>query len=130
MRQVKIFVIAALALALGLFASHSLMSHLGSPDGVTDQIQLGDYSQVLARYDQGAALVLFTNAGCPYCEMARDHLDQRELVYHEVRLEQSSSERQYFMRDLGLSTVPVLISSERLVTGYKQPLYDSLFREE
>lgn len=110
----KPILLVSLALVAGLGLSSFAIRQLSQPRAPT--IQIGDYSDVVGRYD--AAMVLFTLEGCPYCEMAKAHLKENQVKYREVPLEESAKDRAFFLEAFGQRGVPVLVSAEAMLVGY------------
>lgn len=70
-------------------------------------------------------LVLFTTETCPYCRQARELLDRLGAPYAVRQVDVSDSAREQFAR-LGGKGVPILVSQDRVISGYDESAYREL----
>lgn len=84
----------------------------------------GDYS---AHYpDKSTNVVVYGTATCPYCQQARSYLEERQIRFVDIDVNESKAGRQAFV-DLGGKAVPVILVGDRLLTGFnKRHLDDAL----
>jgi len=66
-------------------------------------------------------IVVYTMNHCPYCEMAKGHLDQLELSYREINVHQQENSdelRLELMKKTKQKTLPQIFIGEHSVGGY------------
>jgi len=67
-----------------------------------------------------ADLVLVTLSTCPFCEKAAAFLEEREIGFRKLVLDQDAGARALFDEHFEIPAVPVLISRDKLLIGFDQ----------
>lgn len=63
-------------------------------------------------------IVIYTTATCSYCTMAKKLLQERDLSYVEIRVDQDEVEREKMVARSGRYTVPQIFIGEEHIGGY------------
>ncbi len=63
-------------------------------------------------------VVIYSKENCPYCVMAKKLLDERKVVYTEIRIDLIEAERDNMIRLSGRRTVPQIFINEEPIGGY------------
>lgn len=65
-----------------------------------------------------AEVVVYSSAQCPYCTMAKQLLDRKEVAYTEIRVDKDPSKLQEMMAKSRQRTVPQIFINNKSVGGY------------
>ncbi|WP_431260766.1 glutaredoxin family protein [Roseateles chitinivorans] len=109
-------VILALAVPAGKLAAFAYREYLNRPVS-------GDYSEYLRAKPQ--PLSLYGSSTCPACRSAREHLRERGIPFNDLIIDQSAEARAEWER-LRQDSVPVFVTRDTLIVGYKQQRLDDL----
>lgn len=82
----------------------------------TDRTRVNDGTASGDDESAGADLLLYEQKGCPWCRKVIDHLDERDLDYASVRVDERHSARDQVKRASGQREVPVLVDPSQGVT--------------
>lgn len=63
---------------------------------------------------------VFSKSNCPQCRMVKKFLNEHELDYNEVNIEEQPEAREYLM-NMNLKTVPVTEVDGKLILGFNVP---------
>lgn len=74
------------------------------------------------------ALTLYGTSTCPHCVAARKYLQQAQVLFNDLLVDESKSAEQSF-KQLNQDGVPVLVSKNQLVVGFDQKAYAALLKE-
>jgi len=121
-RIFKMFKSAVLTLALvvaGAAVGWIGMRALQRADD-TPKIVAGDFSRFIE--DAQHPVVLFATSTCPFCRRARELLDATHVDYRVYEID-TSEEAHRMYESLGVTQVPVLITSESRIVGFSDSLY-------
>lgn len=83
----------------------------------------GDYANHIS--GQPYALTLYGTTTCPHCKTAREFLKQEGIQFNDQLIDQSQVAKAQF-KSLGEDGVPVLVSSDRLLSGFNLEAYRKL----
>jgi glutaredoxin 3 len=64
------------------------------------------------------AVIMYTTAVCPYCQMAKRLLARKGVTPQEIRIDQTLEARQVMMERTGRRTVPQIYIGETHVGGF------------
>ena len=68
-----------------------------------------------------ANIKLYTTDYCPYCQMAKQLLQQREVEFEEIYVSRDDQKtRTDLYRQSGMKTMPQIFSGEQLIGGYTE----------
>ena len=69
-------------------------------------------------------ITIFYTPNCPYCHMAMDYLDEKNIEYISYDLSKNPEKAQEMMQASGQTGVPVIIikkdGEEKVVTGFNK----------
>lgn len=85
--------------------------------------QTGNFSEHIA--NQQAPLTLYGTTTCPYCEKAREHLKRAGIPFNDRMIDKSDDASALYAK-LDQSSVPVLVSANKLIVGFNKAEYDKL----
>lgn len=60
---------------------------------------------------------MYTTATCPYCVRARDLLDQKQVPYEDIRIDDHPEKRAEMMALSGRRTVPQIFINDKPIGG-------------
>ncbi|HEU5280988.1 MAG TPA: glutaredoxin 3 [Gammaproteobacteria bacterium] len=63
-------------------------------------------------------VIIYSKENCPYCVMAKQLLDARQVTYTEIRIDLVEAERDNMIRLSGRRTVPQIFINEKPIGGY------------
>ena len=65
---------------------------------------------------------MYTTGYCPYCVMAKNLLQQRQIAYDEIRIDGfTSDEREALCRKNKMYTVPqIVLDGEKVIGGFDE----------
>jgi glutaredoxin 3 len=64
---------------------------------------------------EALSLIIYTKPGCPYCQKAREHYDQRGIIYDDRNAQDNHDyQREMLSITKGDPTVPVIVEDGRL----------------
>lgn len=64
-------------------------------------------------------VVVYTSSTCPYCNMIKDFLDEKNVEYSEKNISEDATARQELMQK-GHMGVPVTVIGDQEVVGFDQ----------
>jgi glutaredoxin 3 len=62
-------------------------------------------------------VTIYSSAHCPYCDRAKQLLDQKGVAYTEIRVDLDAKQREEMMAKSGRRTVPQIFIDEHHVGG-------------
>lgn len=65
-----------------------------------------------------ATIVVYTSASCPYCVRAKMLLDQKNVVYEEIRVDLDDQKREEMVERSGRKSVPEIFINDKLIGGF------------
>lgn len=65
-----------------------------------------------------AKVVIYTKATCPYCHMAKDLLNAKQIPFQEIPVDHDEAKREEMMRLSNRRTVPQIFINEQSIGGY------------
>lgn len=65
-----------------------------------------------------AKVVVYSSAHCPYCTMAKQLLDRKQVAYEEIRVDREPAKMQEMMEKSRQRTVPQIFINNKSVGGY------------
>lgn len=71
---------------------------------------------------------LYGSGGCPTCMGAKKYLEQREVPFEYIDV-RKDPEGMKVLDDLGISTIPVIIYKDWLITGFSPRTIDKMLKE-
>ena len=103
---------AAISAAIGIGA---VKAYQASTNEKPPVVETGDYSRYFSQ--TSGDVVLFGTSTCPYCENVRQYLQERNIDYVDLVVDQDKVASQLY-EDLGARAVPVLLVGNTRVNGY------------
>jgi len=65
-----------------------------------------------------AKVVMYTKASCPYCNMAKDLLNAKQVTFEEIRADLDEQALQDMMRLSNRRSVPQIFINDQSIGGY------------
>lgn len=65
-----------------------------------------------------AKVIIYTTAVCPYCHMAKELLQARNIAYEEIRIDLDDTKRQEMMERSQRRSVPQIFINDQPIGGY------------
>lgn len=75
-----------------------------------------------------ADITIYTSSTCPYCTLAKDYLNEKNVSYTEKNIQEDSEARKELM-SMGHMGVPVIVVDEEEVIGFDKPKLEKLLNE-
>ncbi|ESP91787.1 MULTISPECIES: glutaredoxin family protein [Pseudoalteromonas] len=116
MNIIKYLVIFALTLGLGWFGGGYGMQAIQSLFA-SQQIEKGDYSSY--GVNSTTPIKLYTTQWCPFCKKTAQYLEQRNIAFVKVDIEQDAEALKEF-EALGGEVLPLILVSDGLIRGFNQ----------
>ncbi|TAK75369.1 MAG: glutaredoxin 3 [Gammaproteobacteria bacterium] len=63
-------------------------------------------------------VVIYTKLGCPYCEMAKKLLAEKQLSFEEIRIDLDDNKREEMIQRSQRRTVPQIFINDQPIGGY------------
>ncbi len=63
-------------------------------------------------------VVIYSKANCPYCDWAKQLLDNKKIRYEEVRVDLDESQRVLMEQKSGRRTVPQIFINDQPIGGF------------
>lgn len=111
---------ATVAIAIGSNLPHIINTWRGP-------VKSGDFSSHIEKMPY--RLTLYGTSTCPHCHSARAFLKQAGIAYNDILIDQSADAMTSFKK-LKQEGVPVLVSKNKLVTGFDEKAYDALIKNQ
>ncbi|NLY09470.1 MAG: glutaredoxin family protein [Tissierellia bacterium] len=73
-------------------------------------------------------IVVYTSSTCPYCTMAKDYLNQKNVEFVEKNVQIDAEARNELMAK-GHSGVPVIVIGDEEIVGFDRARIDQLIAE-
>ncbi len=70
-------------------------------------------------------IVVYTSHTCPYCTLAKNYLDEKEVPYTEKNIQDSNEARSELMA-MGHMGVPVVVIDGEEIVGFDKVKIDNL----
>ncbi len=70
-------------------------------------------------------VIVYTSSTCPYCTMAKDYLNQKDIEFTEKNVQTDNEARKELM-DMGHTGVPVLVIDGEEIVGFDRARIDQL----
>lgn len=68
---------------------------------------------------------VYTSNTCPYCNMAKDYLKEKNINFDEKNIQEDKAARDELMK-MGHLGVPVIVIDEEEIVGFDQKKIDEL----
>ena len=65
-----------------------------------------------------AKVIIYSKEQCPYCKMAKELLQSRNVHFEEIRVDLDDSKREEMMRLSNRRTVPQIFINDQPIGGY------------
>lgn len=65
-----------------------------------------------------AKVILYTKGHCPYCKMAKELLNARNIKFEEISIENDDAVREEMIRLSNRRTVPQIFINDQPIGGY------------
>lgn len=65
-----------------------------------------------------AKVIMYSSASCSYCVRAKMLLDQKDVDYQEIRVDQNPSKREEMIKLSGRQTVPQIFINNQHIGGF------------
>lgn len=65
-----------------------------------------------------AKVVMYSSANCSYCVRAKMLLDQKKVLFEEIRVDLSPEQREIMIERSGRRTVPQIFIDDRHIGGF------------
>lgn len=65
-----------------------------------------------------ANVTIYTTNSCPYCKMAKDLLNSKQIAFTEVRIDLDEKKRDEMMQKSQRRTVPQIFINDQAIGGY------------
>lgn len=65
-----------------------------------------------------AKVVIYTKDNCPYCTMAKELLQKRNVSYEEIKVDRDESKKEEMVRLSKRRTVPQIFIDDQPIGGY------------
>ena len=65
-----------------------------------------------------AKVVVYSKAQCPYCKMAKELLQSRNIAFEEIRVDLDNSKLEEMLRLSNKRTVPQIFINDKSIGGY------------
>ena len=71
-------------------------------------------------------VIVYTSNTCPYCTMAKDYLETKNVEFEERNVQEDSKAREELMAK-GYTGVPVLVIGDEEIVGFDKGRLDQIF---
>ena len=65
-----------------------------------------------------AKVVVYTKGNCPYCRMAKELLNAKQVAYEEIHIDQDETKLNEMIQRSNRRTVPQIFINEQPIGGY------------
>lgn len=65
-----------------------------------------------------AKVIIYSKANCPYCDWAKQLLDNKKVTYQEIRIDLNEEQRAIMERLSGRRTVPQIFINDQPIGGF------------
>lgn len=73
-------------------------------------------------------VTVYTSTTCPYCQMAKEYLQEREITFDEKNVQTDKEARSELMA-MGYTGVPVICVDDQEVVGFDKNKLDELLNK-
>ncbi len=73
-------------------------------------------------------VTVYTSSTCPYCQMAKEYLKEREIPFDEKNVQTDKDARNELMA-MGYTGVPVICVDEEQIVGFDKNKLDELLNK-
>jgi len=70
-------------------------------------------------------VVIYTSNTCPYCELAKEYFEEKEIAYEEKNTSQPEFRKEILA--LGLRSVPVIFVDDKYMVGFDEGSFEELY---
>jgi glutaredoxin 3 len=63
-------------------------------------------------------IIIYTKENCPYCDLAKNLLSQRQATYEEIRIDLDEHQKDEMIRLSNRRTVPQIFINSQSIGGY------------
>ena len=121
------FVLAILAVVLVAgFGSGMALTRIARWISEPPALREGDYREVIESV--GSPIVLLSTTTCPWCEKTRQWLRDNNVTYRDCLVDQDEFAGG-LLDEVGVKTVPQLVTANQIVTGYNVDLLNQVTRD-
>jgi len=72
-------------------------------------------------------VIIYTTPNCPYCNMAKDFLEENKIGYRDVDVSADHDAAREMIKRSGMTGVPQLLIGEKLIIGFdKEAIKETL----
>jgi glutaredoxin 3 len=65
-----------------------------------------------------AKVIMYTKEPCPYCRLAKELLNAKQVAFEEIRVDHDPAELEKMMRLSNRRTVPQIFINDQSIGGY------------
>lgn len=63
-------------------------------------------------------VTFYSNPTCPYCETAREFLEDKGVSYEEIDVSRDEEAQQKMVKKTGRMAVPTMVIGDEVITGF------------
>jgi len=67
---------------------------------------------------------IYTTSTCPYCDLVKEHLDEKKLKYEELNIESNEDLAKEMVKKSGQMGVPVVEINNKIIVGFNKEEID------
>ena len=67
---------------------------------------------------------IYTTSTCPYCDLVKEHLDEKKLKYEELNIESNEDLAKEMVKKSGQMGVPVVEINNKIIVGVNKEEID------
>lgn len=86
------------------------------------------YEYEIIRRKIMSKVTVYTSSTCPYCQMAKEYLKEREIPFDEKNVQTDKDARNELMA-MGYTGVPVICVDEEQIVGFDKNKLDELLNK-
>lgn len=75
-------------------------------------------------------ITIYSTPSCPYCDMAKDYLKEKDIVFTEIDVAADSSKAQEMIEISGQMGVPVIKIGSEIIIGFDKAKIDALLESQ
>ncbi len=73
-------------------------------------------------------VVIYTSNTCPYCELAKEYFEEKDIAFEEKNTSQPEFRKEILA--LGLRSVPVIFVDDKYMVGFDEGQFEELYAGE
>lgn len=126
MKRLIVWAAAIAAVVAAGFGSGMALSQLNRWMKEPPAIRQGDFREIIASV--GSPIVLLSTSSCPWCEKTREWLHANGVAYRDCIADKDEFAGSLLV-EVGLETVPQLVTADSIVTGFDPERFAQVTRE-